>query len=245
MNSNHYIKDKKKLIEALYEESFGVSIDALTEKWKDFTGLSLSAAKEGKLLFAYHLAQEFKEELAFYPYLAYQVACHHDFPWGEFEHDVLVDMLPYCHNEELKHHAERAICSIEARIEDEYNRVGFTDEAKPYVQNLQMLYDALGEEVTLHDAVVCKIDYDREQERATVLIDTWTCWDGHRASYVTLRFDGILDIKWDADISSDYASDFVCYHLNQCGGCIVFLIRSVDFRVSCKSMTVLSVEEHD
>jgi len=45
--------------------------------------------------------------------------------------------------------------------------------------------------------------------------------------------------------SSDYASEFVCYYLEQCGGCIEFLLKSVDFRMSSKTMTVVSVAERD
>lgn len=244
MTSTNYIKDKKKLIEVLFEEAFGVGIDVLVDRWQDYTNMGLSVAKVGKLLFAYQLAQEYKEELSFYPYLAFQVACHHDFPWDRFEHDVLIDLLPFCHDKKLLAETEHAIRSIEKRWNDE-DGYGFKEEAKPFVENLQVLYDALGEDVTLHDAVVTSVNYDRNEESATVIIDTFNSWENHRPSLVTLRFNDILDIHWNADISSDYASEFVCYYLEQCGGCIEFLLKSVDFRVSCKTMTVVSVAERD
>lgn len=244
MKSSLYIKDKRKLIEALFEEAFGETLDNIVKNWEEYTSLSLSPAKEGKLQFAYTLAQELKSELDYYPYLAFLVACHHDFPWDRYEIEVCEDLLPYCKDEKLRFHAGSSIKSINKRLSDECG-TGFFEEAKPFVENLHLLYDALGEDVSLHDAVVSKVDYDRENETAMVVIDTMYRWENHNPSLITIRFDEILDIKWDSDISCDYASEFVCYHQDIPYEHIGFVLKSTEFRVECRHMTIISVEEYE
>jgi len=244
MKANQYISDKPKLVKALFEEAFNASIEDLVNKWESYTNLALTPENEGKLQFAYTLAQEYKSELDYYSYLAFQVACHHDYPWGRFERSVCEDLLLYCHNEKLRFEAEYAVKSIDKRLSEECG-VGFTEEAKPFVENLDLMYDALGKDVTLHDAIVSKVDYDRENGTATVVIDTLYHWKNHRPSLITIRFDEILSIKWDSDLCSDYVDEFVCFFQDLQGGSIWFVLKSADFRVECKRMTIISVEEHD
>lgn len=210
MGSNKYITDKKAFSTALFEEAFGKTVNEVLTNWNDYISLFLGGSLTN-MLTAYKYAQQDKDELEFYSFLCFWLACH-DRNTLTSQSSYYEEALKYCKNPELKKNIELNYSFVKEYLEkDTY--VGIHPSAINRIDGLEKLKPFFSEGCCLHDSEVKDIKYDRDKDLLDINIDTfipeWS--DDNKCHIIPFHFSDLLSVEINMDYGNDYVQESHIY----------------------------------
>ena len=203
MSTNEYITDKKAFSTALFEEAFGKSVNEVLDNWDRYISLCRGGSLTN-MLAAYKYAQQVKEDLVFYSFLCFWLACH-DGKTYRSKSEYYKEALAYCKDPGLKKDIELNYNLVKESFEKE-SYVGIHPSAVNRIEGIEKLKPFFSEGRCLHDAEVKKIFYDRDRNTLDIDIDTfipeWS--DDNKCHIIPFHFSGLFNVETDMDYGNDY-----------------------------------------
>ena len=234
-----YIKDKKGFATSLFEEAFGKNADDILENWKDYTSM-VPRGSITNMLAAYKYSQDFKEELDFYGFLCFWLACHDRSTWAS-ELAYYEEALRYCKQTDLKTCIQKNY-EYSKELHEKRTYEGVHPSAQGRIEGIEKIAAVYGyEDWTLHDAEVKSISYDRDNNTLDIEVDTYIDqWAADNKSHIIpFHFSGILMMEINMDYGNDY---FWTTHIYVDNNYIYAEFESANLRVCSKNLSIGDVE---
>lgn len=211
MSTNKFITDEKAFTTALFEEAFGETINEVLFHWDRYISLFLAGALTN-MLAAYKYAQQDKDELEFYSFLCFWLACH-DRNTLTSKLEYYKEALEYCKDLELKKDIEINYSLVKERLEKEIY-TGIHPSATNKIVGIEKLKPYYGDgKWNLHDAEVKNMVYDRDKNTLDINIDTcipeWS--DDNKCHIIPFHFSDLLRVEADMDYGNDYVYESRIY----------------------------------
>lgn len=237
MSTNKFITDKKAFTTALFEEAFGKTVNEVLSHWNRYISLFLGGSLTN-MLTAYKYAQQDKDELEFYSFMCFWLACHDRITLtSKFEY--YKEALEYCKDPELKKDIELNHNLVKERLEKETftgihpsaaNRIDGIDKLKPFFS------DGCG----LHDAEVKSIVYNRDKNTLDIDIDTSGWSDDSKCHIIPFHFYDLLSVEADMDYGNDYVYES---HIYADENYIYAMFDSVYLKICSRHLSIGDVME--
>jgi hypothetical protein len=210
MSTQKFITDKKAFTTALFEEAFGKTVNEVLSHWDHYTSLFLGGALTN-MLAAYKYAQQDKDELEFYSFMCFWLACH-DRNTLTPKSEYYKEALEYCKDSELKKDIELNYNLVKERLEKE-THIGIHPSAANRIVGIEKLKPFFSGGCCLHDAEVKSMVYDRDKNILDIDIDTcipeWS--DDNKCHIIPFRFSDLLSVEVDMDYGNDYVHESHIY----------------------------------
>lgn len=210
MSTNKFITDKKAFTTALFEEAFGKTVNEVLSHWDRYISLFLEGSLTN-MLAAYKYAQQNKDELDFYSFMCFWLACHdRNTLTSKFEY--YKEALAYCKDPELKKDIEINYNLVKERIE-KGTYVGIHPSAANRIEGIEKLKPFFNDGCCLHDAQFKNMVYDRDKNTLDIEIDTcipeWA--DDNKCHLIPFHFSDLLSVEADMDYGNDYVHESHIY----------------------------------
>ena len=214
MISDNYITDKKAFITSLFEEAFRAPVDKVLGNWNQYISYFFDGAITN-MLAAYKYAQSCKEELPFYSFMCFWLACHDMYQrWHKVAY--YEEALKYCRQLDLKTDIELNYQLVKAESEKS-SFEGLHPSAAHRINGIEKITAVYGhDDWTLHDAEIKNMVYDRDKDILDIEVDTFIPdWaTDKRCHIIPFHFSNILSIEADMDYGNDYFSTCHIYSEN-------------------------------
>lgn len=231
-----YINDIQGYIKALFEEAIGLPIDEMEADWKEFINTKTSDSVS-KMTMAYELSQPYKEELPFYGLLCMKL-CFCLYRQDAFKKELYEQAIQYLHHPELLETTKKNQEYFLRRLTAERTE-GIQPEAMAHIQGVERLNSLMGDgQWNFHDGVIHSMEYDRENEKLTIVIDTYCrTWSesGDETYLVPFHFSDSITIEGEIECGNDYIWTSRIYLLNDW---IYVEFESAHLKISSKKLSI-------
>lgn len=216
MAYTNYISDGKGFVTSLFQEAFSKSVDEILSNWDANSNICAPGAMTN-MLAAYKFSQSFKDELPFYSFLCFWLACHdNNSHFWTYKSEYYEEALAYCKDPDMnkyiksnydiaKEHHEKDICE------------GIHESVKNSIVGIEKLKPFYGEgKWNLHDAEVKNMVYDRDKNSLDIYIDTfipeWS--EDNKCHIIPFHFTNLISMEINMDYGNDYVYESRIYMNN-------------------------------